>query len=205
MAFACIVAGSTPATQAALFAKDIETTGSPWEVFQPGSYGTIFSVNDKTRVVRLGIWDEDGDGLRNAHEVGIFAPDRTLLACVTVPGGTLAPLEDGFRWVPLAGSLSLYPGINYTLASAYLGGADDRMRTTPATVDPLFNLVDDRFVNTGSYGIAFPDTDWLVDGAGWFAGNLVGIPEPSVLLLDGVVALAVGGGVWLHRHRRLTK
>ena len=47
--------------------------------------GTPFTVGDESaRVSALGFFDEKGDGLAVAHEVGIYGPDHALLGKVKV-------------------------------------------------------------------------------------------------------------------------
>ena len=46
----------------------------------------------------LGYYDKDGDGLANSHQVALWGGNNNLLASVTVPAGTAAPLVNGYRW-----------------------------------------------------------------------------------------------------------
>jgi hypothetical protein len=55
----------------------------------------------------LGFYDAGGDGLANSHTMALWETgwngqsSRGLLAEITVPAGTSAPLIDGYRWVQL--------------------------------------------------------------------------------------------------------
>ncbi len=83
-------------------------------------------------ITQLGVFDSLGDGLANAHAIGIWSANGTLLASTTIPAGTVASLVDGYRYMPI--SPVLIPAINTTnhptavtlIAAAYLAGdADD--------------------------------------------------------------------------------
>jgi lysophospholipase L1-like esterase len=95
--------------------------------------GHEFTVTDQPVVVRdLGIWDNGADGLAASHVVTLFALDAAGAGAtatpvtggsVTVPPGTTAELEGGFRFAPLATPLTLTAG-DYAVV-AYGLNADD--------------------------------------------------------------------------------
>jgi lysophospholipase L1-like esterase len=82
--------------------------------------GQQFIVSRDGITVRdLGVWDEGADGLASAHTLTLFSLDRpgsgatatpVASGSLTVPAGTAAPLEDGFRFVSLPSPLRLKPG-----------------------------------------------------------------------------------------------
>lgn len=88
--------------------------------------GRQFSVTNNGITVRdLGVWDSGGDGLVNSHTVTFFqitsgagSQNATVTAItggsVTVPSGTAAPLNSGFRLTPLPDPIFLAPG-NYSV------------------------------------------------------------------------------------------
>lgn len=59
-------------------------------------YGWDFSFNKDGFIQELAIFDGSGNGLFNAHEVGIFTTGGTLLTSVTVPQGSAATLAGPF-------------------------------------------------------------------------------------------------------------
>jgi lysophospholipase L1-like esterase len=61
------------------------------------------------RVLQLGVYDYNGDGLKAPHLV-IFFSNTVNVASVTVPAGTTAPLINGCRFAPLAVPLVLSAG-----------------------------------------------------------------------------------------------
>ncbi len=81
--------------------------------------GKEFSVvGTGVRVRDLGIWDDRGNGLRNEHTVTLFALERfgspqgepVPGGSTTIPRGTIAPLEAGYRYAPLPATIELSPG-----------------------------------------------------------------------------------------------
>jgi hypothetical protein len=72
----------------------------------------------------LGIFDQDGDGLEDAHPTGIWTSGGTLLAQVTVSPGTGGNLVASYRYASLA-PLTLAAGQTYVLG-AYFGPVVDR-------------------------------------------------------------------------------
>lgn len=87
-------------------------------------------------VTSLGIFDPGGDGLDRAHEVGLWegyfgTTDSTLLSSVTIPSGTEAELQGGYRFVPIspvrlaANSSGPLTGTYYVIGAHYLEGDSD--------------------------------------------------------------------------------
>ena len=65
-----------------------------YEFYAPSGTGTTINA--------LGFWDQSGTGLLAAHQVSLFhynGANYSLMATVTVPPGTNAPLINGYRWV----------------------------------------------------------------------------------------------------------
>ena len=132
--------------------------------------GREFVVSGANLLVRdLGVWDSGADGLAIAHTVTLFSLDKigagakaTAISggSTTVPAGSAAPLDSGFRYAPLAAPIELAPG-NYAVV-AY--GLNDKDRSgdgggiplpatgvTDAHFDPYQNVVaaSPAFPNTG--------------------------------------------------------
>jgi lysophospholipase L1-like esterase len=70
---------------------------------------TFTARHGDIRVLQLGVYDYNGDGLKAPHLV-IFFSNTVNIASVTVPAGTSAPLINGCRFVPLATPLELSAG-----------------------------------------------------------------------------------------------
>jgi lysophospholipase L1-like esterase len=95
--------------------------------------GHEFTVTGAGVVVRdLGVWDNGANGLVAAHAVTLFSLDKVGAGAkgtpvaggsVTVPAGTTAALEAGYRFAPLAAPVTLAAG-TYAVV-AYGLNADD--------------------------------------------------------------------------------
>ncbi len=104
----------TPAFSLGTVLPDQPLSSPSTRGWQFGRGGTPNSI----LVTQLGVFDSGGDGLVNAHQIGLWHADPgnltgTLLASATVPAGTEAPLIGGYRWVsvspvPLPFSLQPY-------------------------------------------------------------------------------------------------
>jgi hypothetical protein len=94
---------------------------------QNGFVGTVGGVFHTTYsywpdVNWLGYYDKDGDGLVNSHVVSLW-DGATVVAQVTIPAGTSAPLVNGYRWAPLASTVGLWYGHWYVIG-AQVDGVD---------------------------------------------------------------------------------
>ncbi len=193
--------------------------------------GREFTVSGESVVVRdLGVWDSGADGLSVAHAVTLFSLDKIGAGAkgtpvpggsITVAAGTVAPLDTGFRYAPLAAPIELAPG-NYAVV-AY--GMNDKDRTgdggglplpatgvTDAHFDPYQNVVaaSPAFPNTGdtnSHSNAsfrfesklkplriLPYGASITDG---YLGTMAGYRGPLKKLLDqaGIVFQYVGSSI----------
>ena len=64
-------------------------------------FGFAANPSGTAQVNELGFYDEGGDGLAAAHTVGLYHYNGSayeLLASTTIPAGTGATLENGYRW-----------------------------------------------------------------------------------------------------------
>lgn len=101
-------------------------TGTKGTSYYNGGNGPFIAIT------QLGVFDKDGDGMANAHQIGLWAINGTLLASGTVQAGTTAQLVDGYRYVSI--SQVVIP-IGYLAQSAFIiaanyttGDADDIAR-----------------------------------------------------------------------------
>jgi len=85
--------------------------------------GNTFNVTGAgITVYQLGAFDWQGDGLASSHIVTLFS-NQTAIASVTVPAGTAAPLNDGFRFEPLAAPVFLAAG-QYAVVAYQMNASD---------------------------------------------------------------------------------
>jgi hypothetical protein len=163
-----------------------------------GTVGTEFEyTSTSTNVLSLGIFDYASDGLAGSHVVTLFDAAQNVVVSATIPGGTAAPLVNGYRWVNVSATIA--PG-DYVIAAEYHGNGVGDWFQTIATIDPSFTMVQDRYADGGT-GLLYPDqTDFNNPAIGWFGPNLyvgtaggLGVPEPATMIIWSL--LGVGG--WL--------
>ncbi len=85
------------------FAGTMAVTGGgllTWSDSRAFTTGWSFSTTGLT-VTALGYFDDGQDGLLDAHDVGIFASDGTLLVSATVPQGVAGTLNADWRFVAI--------------------------------------------------------------------------------------------------------
>lgn len=103
-----------------------------WEFSRAGNNQNIY-------ITQLGVFDSGGDGLSNAHEVGLwirgsYPYDGVLLASAVVPAGTSAPFSAGYRWVDIAPVAIPYDLTTYIVGAHYVAGdADALVAPIPST------------------------------------------------------------------------
>ena len=100
-----------PPTPSAFVGPIIPAAGQPTAGTRTDNYGAagwgFYTPLAGTTVNRLGYWDQGGDGLLVSHDVMLikFVPATsswTKVIKVTIPAGTAARLEGGYRWVNIA-------------------------------------------------------------------------------------------------------
>jgi len=107
-----------------------------------GVVGIVFRASESSDriVTHLGYYDSGNDGLQASHRVGVYsatpatAGAGTLLAEVTVPAGTNAFLENGYRWVELSTPLTLETNLSYVLAAEVFAASGDPYPDTAVRV-----------------------------------------------------------------------
>jgi len=110
--------------------------------------GFAFSPRADVTVVALGQWDQGLDGLGTVGPVRLWQGDGTLLAAVSVPGGTAAPLVGEYRYVPIT-PVRLLAGQVYVIGSAFISGPAPAF--DPSRMDPAFAAIEGRFIFADAY------------------------------------------------------
>jgi hypothetical protein len=201
----CVISAGLSSARAGTEAITFSTTPTDFQVSSASARteGWQFTTSQAINVTALGFWDAGGDGLINAHDIGIFDASSTLLVSGTVPPGTTAPLEtDDFRYLTLASSFLLEPG-TYRIGATYFEGAvasDHAAKLVGPVAAPGITYDGSYFV-VGAGLIDPISLSANVDGI--FGPNFqftgVSVPEPSSLVLGGMAVLMGLGLAWQRR------
>ena len=187
--------------QAGVMAVAVPTSSSGRGSPTPQSVnGWRFTANDDLTVTHLGMFDYLDDGFEGRYELGLFRfSDMALLTSGNLPAGTVAPLNDHFRFVDVPDTV-VTSGADYvvTLFSPQGTAVDptptlnDRMlndRTANFTVHPSISYIESRYEND-SGALVFPTTVTPSNDAR-IGPNLMFIPEPHALTLAGAAILSL--------------
>lgn len=167
--------------------------------------GWQFTALSALRVSTVGYWDwfngpddlgyHPGDGLQIEHTIGIWEVSNptTPLVTATVPAGTVAPLQSGFRYVSIT-PITLEAGREYVVGTEPTG-PDNQVGEVN---NPEFVLTVGPGIGFGgrrvgaSPGLIFPGT-YYPGSVGMFGANFsyTIIPEPTTLAFLGLGALVL--------------
>lgn len=187
-----------PEPAAALVELGFVQTG----LIDENTVGWDFAVEQAIQATALGVFDLDnnssavtgtGDGLTEAHEVGLWEDDGTLLASVIVPSGGAGDLVGGFRYVDIV-PVDLLPGMTYVLGVHYPNDPGADKLGTNGLNDWLFDFApvilpgSRRLTSATSLTLGFPDRALSTTHS--FGPNLLFVPEPGGVL--GAAAALAG-------------
>jgi hypothetical protein len=166
-------------------------------VNQNQSVGWQFNVTSPITVTGLGWFDQNQNGLSNAHMVGIWGPVGNLLASILVQAGTVNGFDGQFRTAAIT-PITLTPGNGYIVGGENFGTSTDAIASEVViTTDPRIQYVDATFASTGS-GFTRP-TSFSVATTGFY-GPSFSVPEPATTGLFLLTSATTG--LLLRRRRR---
>lgn len=165
--------------------------------------GWSFTVGPQDiTVTGLGFFDQNGDGLNTAHDVGMWTDSGSPLAFLTIPSGSASTLANGFRFESLGSSLVLQASQSYVIGGhVRFDSADVFFAGTTATFAPeiTYGTGRDMAGQPFTEGFGFPYRSRTDISGGFFGPNFQfetqAVPEPSTLtlLLCGIFGFAVYG------------
>jgi hypothetical protein len=158
------------------------TGGEHANSIDDGMAGWRFRTNSAISVDALGLYDANGDGLRIAHQIGIWTDDGLLVTSTTISAGTASPLDGKFRFEPIT---PVTLPANETFRIAALWWPDrETMVTAFATVHtaPQISYLDRAYLLVAS-SFQFPSSFNSVSLAANFGTTFkFAVPEPTTLL-----------------------
>jgi len=173
----------------------IDFTSTAYD-FTNGSWSMGFEIttNAPIYVNKLGVYDDQKNGLTESHDVGIYNAAGTLLASATVSPSD--PLTSWFRMVDIT-PLLLAASQTYYI-QAVSGNENYTYWTTGFTVDPNITFVYDAYYYPPGNVLNFPNSTDLTDaasGGAYFGPNYDSspVPVPPSLLLLASGLLGLGG------------
>ncbi len=196
-----------------LYSPNVDLSAGPQNTFA-GTVGGIFltTYSFYPQVNWLGYYDKNGDGLTGSHLLTLWDNStQAIIASATVPAGTSAPLINGYRWVQLSSTVTLNYG-SYYVIGAQTDGVDlwgdiignnspDNGNNGQITWNSDYVQLGSgwEFTRAGRYDFSgnYPseppnqvgsDALYPVANLGY---NLTPVPEPSMLTMLGLGALAL--------------
>jgi hypothetical protein len=158
------------------------------DAFQDNTFGYDFTADANLQVTALGVFDDFGDGLDVAYEVGIWNSSTALLDSVVVPAGTSATLIGDFRYQDLSTAIALTSGASYRIG--VLVPATQELVNGVTSVVTSSITINTPNLFTRSATLSYPST--VSAGRMYMTGNMLLVPEPSAVWLvgSGILALA---------------
>lgn len=206
LAAVAISAVTLPSVGYAAPVIDLITPGGEYSG-APFSLGFEFSTDTAQAIDALGVYDNLGDGLTNAAQIGLWSMNGTLLTSATIGAGT-GTLNGLFRYVSIS-PFALTPGTRY-IVGAYSRDFASSLGTSQGgtgNINPLVTIFKDRYTEGSS--LSFPSFTDNHTGGAWLGANfnLVSIasavPEPSswAMMIIGFGAI----GAALRRRQNVTR
>ncbi|PYK29980.1 MAG: hypothetical protein DME57_08420 [Verrucomicrobia bacterium] len=161
-----------------------------------GTFGWSFTLSSTISVTDLGYFDFGGNGLNEAHDVGIWTSTGTLMVSATVPAGTAGTLVGDFRYVLVSPTL-LAPG-DYVIGGFESGSSGDPVEVQASTITTASMITYDGSRSTAGAALTFPSGDASANGNSYFGPNFefTAVPEPTT------IGLLLFGGLGLCRFAR---
>ena len=174
--------------------------------------GWAFTVNSPITVDALGLFDVDGDGLLESHQIGLWAGDGSLLGSTVITDANSTPAAStsslgNWRFTSIA-PLVLVAG-EYVIGAVYAASTVNATNAIDAFVFGANATTVPEVTFGGNLfrqGIGFPNNS-TNSNDGFFGPNLsvsaIAVAEPASLVLLGTgLAGLTGLAAWRVRRRR---
>jgi hypothetical protein len=173
----------------------------------PGAtIGWEFTISAPITVTALGVWDENGDGLSEDHQVGIWASTGGA-PLVSTSVTTTNPLIDGFRYNTIS-DYQLAPGTY--VVGAYMPPTGSDLGTSGAVYTTNSPVTYIRNLYLYDAGFTIPTVEWVGQDGGNFGGNfrfrstqsqpIPTLSEWGMIIMSLILA---GSAIWMIRRRQV--
>lgn len=196
----CLLLGAGEAGAASFGIESITSSGN--ETSSSNARGYRFRAESALEVTALGLYDVNGDGtgLTGGYDVHLWTDGGVLLSSVRVQGGTLSPIQNGFRFESIA-SVFLTAGSIYRVSVDFgddSGSPEFLFNPASMTTNAAFTILQSTGTATAGltdFGLqGANDTFPTSPNAAVVGGNIMFnvVPEPGTgpLLLVGLALLA---------------
>ena len=149
------------------------------------SLGFEFTVNSDITVTQLGAFDDNGDGLTQRHQIGLYrVSDQALLSSATVTNSST--LDGIFRYEAID-PVNLVAKQNYIVTGVYTDGGDKFLFNSDSfSSASAITFVGSRFASSST--LVYPNTNGVGEN-GYFSANFkfnagnsaAASPEPASL------------------------
>lgn len=204
---ACALAGAAlPAISHASITAALGQPGADvrGDAYSNAGYGFYTPVTG-TRINRLGYWDQGGDGLAISHDVMIVRYNGgsayAEVVRATIPAGTTARLEGGYRWVDIPETVLPDIGQGADFYGIVASHGTDLWTETLGPAVPMnsaIGTVVSSFVGAQNGGVSAASLQPLGNRPGGWGGanfgfeNLAPIPEKRLKILPLGDSITVG-------------
>ncbi len=188
------------ATSAQALSTGISSFSGGSEFGGNNTRGFRFRATEDLTVRALGVYDIGLDGITSSGvDVGLWDDNGMLLGEVLVPGGTMAPILDDFRYEFLGTSINLTTG-NFYRVGADLSDISDSQDYIANAVPTTLNGIDSiqEVLSAVNSGFEFPSTISNPNQNQAFLGGNILIEDsvPVPFEVDATLGLLLVGGLF---------
>ena len=170
-----------------------------------GYYGTQFKVgSEDIEISRLGVYDNNGDGLVNTHNVAIWDVNGTLLASQSFQGTSGELIED-WRFLAISSSITLSANTSYRIAAETTdtNAPDGQPWSGTVLTDSSVTKSDGSYYHNDPSGLNFPDIHdehHRVFGNAFIAAAAA-VPEPGSVAFLSLGLMCYGFAICRRKKR----
>jgi hypothetical protein len=169
-----------------------------------GFYGTQFTVgSEDVEISQLGVYDNNGDGLANTHNVGVWDLSGTLLASQSFLGTEGVLIED-WRFLAISSSITLSANTSYRIAAETTGtthASDGQPFSGTVLTNSSVTRSNGSYFHNDPTGLNFPD---IFNAHNRVFGNafIASAPEPGSVAFLSLGLVCYGFAIYRRKNRQ---